>query len=171
MEFLKLAKERYSVRKYSTDKVEDAKIAKLLEAAQVSPTAGNKQPQRIYVVKSDEGLEKLYKATPCIYGAPLAMLVCYDNEVSWKREKFDNKDHGEIDASIIVSSMMYEATDLGLGSVWVCHFDPESVIKEFDLPDNIIPSSILTIGYAAEDAIPAPKHSERFSIEEIVKFV
>lgn len=171
MGFLQLAQDRYSVRKYSTKKVEDEKIAKMLEAAKAAPTAANKQPQRIYVIKSDEAINKINKSTSCLYGAPLAFLVCYDNEISWKREKYDNKDHGEIDASIIVSSLMYEAEELGLGNVWVCHFDPESIINEFDLPSNIIPSSILTVGYAADESKPSPMHGARHSSEEIVKFV
>lgn len=171
MEFLELAKKRYSVRKYTEKKVEDEKIAKILEAAKVAPTAANKQPQRIFVIKSEEGLAKISKATPCIYGAPLAFLVCYDNEVSWKRDTYDDKDHGEIDASIIVSSMMFEAEELELGNVWVCHFNPESVVEEFNLPANIIPSSILTVGYAHETYKPSPMHGDRCPEEEIVTFV
>ena len=43
--------------------------------------------------------------------------------------------------------MMLEATELGLGTVWVCYFQPDVIRKEFDLPDNLEPINILVIGY------------------------
>jgi len=67
--------------------------------------------------------------------------------------------------------MVFEAADLGLGTTWVCHFDPEAVVREFSLPENIIPSSILPLGYAAEDAVPAPMHAQRNPIGESVKYI
>ncbi len=59
MDFLQLAKERYSVRKYKRQPVEDSKIQNILEAGRVAPTAANFQPQRFLVVSSAEGLAKL----------------------------------------------------------------------------------------------------------------
>lgn len=53
--------------------------------------------------------------------------------------------------------MMLEATELGLGTVWVCYFQPDVIRKEFDLPDNLEPINILVIGYGNE----APSDTER----------
>ena len=53
-----------------------------------------------------------------IYGAPLAVIVCADHERNWTRP-FDGKQSGDIDASILTDHMMLEATELGLGSVWI----------------------------------------------------
>lgn len=64
MDFLDLARERYSVRRYSDQKVEKEKIEKLIEAARIAPTAVNLQPQRILVVDSEEGIKKLEKVHP-----------------------------------------------------------------------------------------------------------
>lgn len=58
MDFLEFARKRYSVRSYSQRKVEDEKIQKILKAALIAPTAVNYQPQKIYVLKSDESLKK-----------------------------------------------------------------------------------------------------------------
>ena len=77
MDFLTLAKKRYSVRAYTKQKVEKEKLDAILEAAHVAPTGGNCQPQHLIVVQSDEGLRKIGKATN-IYGAPLAIIVCSD---------------------------------------------------------------------------------------------
>ena len=59
MELLKLISDRYSCRRYSQEVVKDEDILKILEAGRIAPTAHNNQPQRIYVVKSEEGKEKI----------------------------------------------------------------------------------------------------------------
>lgn len=170
MNFSELVAKRYSVRQFSDKPIEKQKLEQILTAAQLAPTAKNIQPQHIYVVQSAESLEKLNKCTPCIYGAPVALVVCYDKDTAWKRPQ-DDKLHGDIDASIVCTHMMYQAQELGLSSVWVCYFDPAAVVKEFNLPENIIPSSILPIGYAANDAVPGPLHELRNPLSETVTFI
>ena len=123
MELLEIAKKRHSVRKYTGKEVEQEKLDKILEAAHVAPTAANMQPVRLIVVKSKEGLEKVGKAAN-IYQAPAAIVVCADKTKAWKRP-FDGKITTDIDASILTDHMMLEATELGLGSVWICYFNPE----------------------------------------------
>ena len=145
MTFLELAEKRYSVRKFSDQPVEQVKLDAILRAGRISPTACNNQPQSVLVLRSGEALEKLKKCTRCHFNAPLALIVCYDKNISWKRPQ-DGKDHGDIDASIVCASMMYEAHELGLGSTWVCYFDPEAVVREFSLPENLVPSTILPLG-------------------------
>ena len=82
MEFDQLLKERYSVRKFSNQKVEKEKIDKILEAARIAPTAVNYQPQRILVVEDPDNLAKLKECTKYHFHAPLAMILCYDKTVS-----------------------------------------------------------------------------------------
>ena len=69
MEFMKLAAQRYSVRKFSDAPVEPEKLSAVLEAGNVAPTAKNLQPQRIYVLSSVEALEKVDGLTRCRFGA------------------------------------------------------------------------------------------------------
>lgn len=84
MNFLDLAKTRYSVRKYEDKIVEKEKLDKILEAARIAPTAANFQPQKLIVVQKKENLEKLKTGTNA-YGAPLVIIVCSDHGQSWKR--------------------------------------------------------------------------------------
>lgn len=172
MDFLSLAKKRYSVRSYTNQKVEQEKLDTILEAAHVAPTGGNCQPQHLIVVQSNEGLRKIQKATS-IYNAPLAIIVCSDKSKTWMRP-FDGKKMTDIDASIITDHMMMEATDLGLGSVWICYFNPDVLRTEFELPPNLEPINILALGYAdtsKEEALPADRHDQmRKPLSDIVSF-
>jgi len=59
MNFLELAKKRYSVRSYTDQKVEKSKVDLILEAGNIAPTGANKQPYNIIVVQSDDGLSKI----------------------------------------------------------------------------------------------------------------
>ena len=79
MDLMELFKERHSVRKFSDKKVEKEKISAILEAGRVAPTAVNFQPQRIYVLESEDSLLKLKDCTKFHFDAPVAFLVCYDN--------------------------------------------------------------------------------------------
>lgn len=169
MDFLTLAKSRYSVRSYTDKLVEPEKLAQILEAAHVAPTAANRQPVRILVVQEKEGLEKIGKAAN-IFGAPLAVIVCSDHSKAWERP-FDGKNTVDIDASILTDHMMLEATQLGLGSVWICYFKPDVLKAEFQLPDGLEPVNILAIGYTSQEPASPDRHAAaRIPVEELVSY-
>ena len=159
MDFMELAKERYSVRSFSDKPVEQEKLDKIIEAGLVAPTAKNQQPVRIYVMKSDEAMAKMNALTRCIYGAPMALLVCYNEEEAWHSPFNDWYDAGEMDATIILTHMMLEAWEQGIGSCWVGLFDHIEAAKAFGLPAEIKPVAIMPLGYAAEGSKPSPMHA------------
>jgi nitroreductase len=65
----------------------------------------------------------------------MAIIVCGDNNVVWRRP-YDKKNILDIDVSIVTDHMMLAATEPGLGSLWVCFFDPD-VIKHVDMHRSI----------------------------------
>ena len=156
MKFIELAKKRYSCRKFSTRKVEQSQIEAVLEAAHVAPTAANRQPQRLVVVREAEGLAKLAK-TANIYCAPLAIIVCGETEKAWVRP-FDKKNATDIDTAIITDHMMLQATDMGLDSLWVCYFNPQIIKEEFDIPAEYDAVSILALGYNEGEVLSSDRH-------------
>lgn len=164
-DFITLATERYSVRHFSDKPVEQEKIDKILRAAQVAPTAVNSQPQMIYLLRSAEAMEHANQVSPCMYGAPQAFLVCYDTERVCQRGD-NGGNYGDIDCSIVLTHMMLEATDLGLGSCAVGMFDAQKAVELFNLPSNIRPVLMLPFGYPADDAAPSDRHSQYRSLEE-----
>ena len=166
MDFIEIAKKRYSVRSYKDKKVEEEKLKKILEAAHVAPTAANLQPIRLLTVQSKEGLGKIGKGAN-LYGAPLAIIVCADHKKAWVRP-FDKKRTTDIDASILTDHMMLQATELGLGSVWICYFKPDVIRREFGLPDHLEPVNILAVGYPNEEAADPERHSQtRIPVKEL----
>ncbi|MEE3400242.1 MAG: nitroreductase family protein, partial [Eubacterium sp.] len=78
MEFNKVIQKRESVRKYSDTKPTEDQVKYILEAGRLAPTAFNKQPQRVYILKSEEALQRRDSVHPGRYGAPMVILVCSD---------------------------------------------------------------------------------------------
>ena len=167
MSFIELAKERYSVRKFSGKPVEEEKLNVILEAGRLSPTAVNYQPQRILVIRGEEGMAKLQGCRRETFGAPLGLLVCYDKNVSWKNRS--GKEYGEVDAAIVITQMMYAAQELGIGSLWAAGYNEASLVETFAIPEFLVPVSVLLLGYPTEDAQPHPVlHYTRHELEKTV---
>ena len=170
MEFLQLSEARYSLRKFSDRPVEAEKLAAILEAGRNAPTAHNLQPQRIFVLRSPEALEKADACTAAHFHPPVILVVAYDPEAAWKRET-DGKNHGEIDASITATQMMLEAADLGLGTTYVGMFEPEKLLAAFPEMAGLCPIAMLPLGYPAEGTHPSRLHADRKPLEELVKYL
>lgn len=167
MDFLELAKQRYSCRSFSDKKVEKEKLLKILQAGRVAPTAANYQPQRILVIQNEENLSKIGECTRFGWNAPIMMIICYDKNVSWKR-KCDNNDEGIVDASIVATHMMLEIQSLGLGTTWIGYFDPDKVRESYNIPENFEIVALMPVGYPTEDSEPSKMHNERHSLDKIV---
>lgn len=170
MDFLQLAAERYSVRSFSDRPIEPEKMEKILKAGQLAPTAVNFQPQKIYILKSKEVLQKIRSLTHFVYDAPMVLLFCADTTKVWRSAVERGYDTGEMDVSIVCTHMMLEAWELGIGSVWVRGFDTRMVRKAFDLPKHIKPICLLPIGYPSKDSVPyAQWHNTSRSLSELVE--
>lgn len=166
MSFIDLEKKRFSVRAYSDKPVEEEKLQKILEAGRLAPTACNYQPQKIYVLKSEEALAKIRKVTYQAKNAPVVLMVCYDRDISWKNAREEGYDGGEVDGAIVTSMMMMEATELGLSTLWARGFNANEVAKAFGLPENIKIVCLLLLGYLSEDE--PGKRTTRKALEETV---
>jgi nitroreductase len=167
MDFLKLAADRYSVRKFKDIPVEAEIINKILKAGHLAPTGCNYQPQKILVLNTKKSLEKLKSCTKCHFNAPLAMLICYDKNECWER-KYDGALSGQTDASIVTTHMMLQSHELGIGSCWIMHFDPFAMREAFNVPQNFEMAALLVMGYPSEDSEPIEMHNTFRPEDEIV---
>jgi nitroreductase len=158
MEFKQLIIERCSVRKYKDIPVEEEKILQITEAGRMAPSAVNFQPWLFLIIREPANLEKMYSVyqREWIKSAPVIILACADHNQSWKRS-IDGKDSAEIDVAIAVDHMTLQATELGLGTCWVCNFDVHRCAEIMDLPRHIEPIVMLPLGYPDVE-VPAEKN-------------
>ncbi len=170
MEFREVIKNRYSCKRFDGRRVEEAQLEAILEAGRLAPTAKNLQEQRIYVVQSPEGLEKLDKVTPCRYGAATCLVVAFDRENVFTYPG-DKRDSGVEDATIVATHMLLAAADQGVDSCWINFFDPENLARELGLPENEEVLMILDLGYALEGTNPLATHSQRKALKETVTYL
>lgn len=168
MDFLELVRGRYSCRNFSTREVEEEKIEKILEVAKLSPTAKNFQPQRILVLTEIEQIKKLKFCTQYGWNAPIIMILFYDQNVSYKRDNYDNKEFGDIDTSIVATHMMLEIQNLGLGTTWIGSFDSKKLVEVYAIPSNLVPVAILPIGYPSVESKPSKLHFKRNEVSNFV---
>ncbi len=170
MEFLDLATQRFSCKKYSDRQVDDPTLNQILECGRVAPTAKNLQEQHIYVATSPEALAKIDECTPCRYGAPIVLVVAFDknNVYTYPGGK---RDSGIEDASIVATHMLLGAQAAGVNACWVNCFDPEKLHALLGLPENEEILMLLDLGYAAEGAGPLPNHFSRKPLSETVTHI
>jgi len=167
MKFYQLTQERYSLRKFADRPVEESALQQILEAGRTAPSAKNLQPQRIVVIQSQEALEKIRKFTRNVFNAPVVLLVCGVLEEGWVNP-FNGRNSTEMDASIVATQMMLQATELGLGTTWACWFDTEALKPLLNLPQGWEPFLLLPLGYPATEAKPSASHAQRKELSETV---
>lgn len=171
MEFLELARNRYSCRNYASRPVESWKLDKVLEAGRIAPSAVNYQPWHFYVIQGEKELGRIYtvyhrewfRTSPCV------IVVCGDHNQSWKRR--EGKDHCDIDAAIASDHMTLQATELGLATCWICNFDPDLTRDVLRLPGHLEPVVFLPLGYPQDSADPDRHGEKRKPIGEITTFI
>ena len=166
MNFEDVIRNRFSTRSFKDEKISKEQLDKILEAGRLAPTAKNIQPQKIYVIESNDALDKINECSPCIYGAKVVLLVCSDKESAFHKENYSTY---EMDACIVATHMILEATNVGVDSVWVEMFDNDKVKEKFNIKEE--PICLIPLGYKKDDYVPSPMHSIRKDIKEIVEYL
>ncbi|MBQ7389133.1 MAG: nitroreductase family protein [Paludibacteraceae bacterium] len=167
MYFFELIKKRYSVRGFKNTAVEPEKLELVMEAARLAPSAVNFQPWKFFVITDKKILNELSKtySREWFKTAPTCIVACGDHQTSWKRS--DGKDHCDIDVAIAVEHIMLAATELGLGTCWVCNFDAKMCAEILNLPKELEPVAMIPIGYSDTDVV----EKKRKPIDEIVEYI
>ncbi len=172
MTFLDLARSRHSVRSYRPDPVPDDVLATVLEAARVAPTAANRQPFRVIVVRTagrEAELRRIYDRGWFVE-APIVLCVCAVPDEAWSRTMYDGRSHADVDASIVMDHMILAAADLGLGTCWIAAFDPAAAREVLGVPPEGEPMLFTPLGYPAEDSRPSDRHAQRKPLEDLVRY-
>jgi len=155
---------RRSVRRFENKSVADDVLRQILKAAMQAPSAGNQQQWDFIVITEKNMLSEIPRINAnasMARIAPLAVLVTAD----LSREKHPG--YWVIDCSAAVQNMLIAAHALGVGAVWTGVYPVaervEGFKKLFNLPENIIPHSLVVMGYPLE----TPKPQDRFNLNLI----
>ncbi len=152
---------RRSVREYRSGKIEEGKIKILLDAAMSAPSARNRQPWRFIVIDDREVLNQIpdfHPYTDMLKKASHAILVC--GEVDSERYR----EYLPVDCSAATENLLIAARALGLGAVWLGVYPRskrmDGMRKLFNLPDKIIPISLISVGYTDEKQEKVDRYKE-----------
>ncbi len=152
MDYFDVIGQRYSVRAYLPDAVEDEKLEKILEAARLAPTAANRQPFRLVVMPTQthmDALKKLYHRD-FLTQAPLVIGIYANTDTAWVRK--DGKCYADVDAAIVMDHIVLAATALGLGTCWIGAFDAQAARDAVNFGREFEPVAFTPLGYAASSA-------------------
>jgi len=165
MEFFALIEARYSVRAYKPDPVEEEKLAKVLEAARLAPTAANRQPFQLIVIKTkgrEEELKRIY-GKDWFVQPPLVIAAVGLTERAWTRS--DGRNYVDVDVAIVMDHLILAAANEGLGTCWVGAFDPDAAREVLGLPEEVEPIAFTPLGYPDDE----PKPKKRRPLDELVR--
>jgi len=159
---LEAIKTRRSVRKYRPEPIPDGDLIKIMKAAQLAPSAGNKQPWRFVVVRDPETKKKLGEIARgqtwiSDAGAVVAALAM-DKKSPEVYERW-----AERDVMTAVEHMVLAAWSLGYGTCWIGAFYEDRVKELLGIPAEMTVINLLPIGVPDE----SPEARTRRPLEEI----
>lgn len=172
MNFTEIAQARQSCRSYEAGKeVEEEKIAAILEAARLSPSACNGQPYHITVCRGETG-KAVAKACQGMgmnkFASDAPVLLVISEEPYCKSAavgaKVKGNDYRSIDIGIAAAYMTAEATAQGLGTCILGWLDSDKIQEICHLEGAI--RLVITVGYPKEDDKLRPK--KRKALDELV---
>jgi nitroreductase len=151
---------RRSQRKFENKEVEDWKMEMIFAASDTAPTAGGFQGFEIFHVKKPEVKAKLVEAAnrqPYV-SAPEVLVFCMNParvKLNFSQEII--KKFSVQDATLAAAYAQLAAHALGLSTVWIGMIDEKKVAEA--LGTDLVPSSILCIGYPQKTLQPKPKRN------------
>jgi nitroreductase len=149
---------RWSVRSYAPRQVEPEKVAAIMEAGRLAPTASNEQKWKLIAVTDPELIAQMVPAckdVKWVGTAPLILVACADGD----RTMVCGQSARTVDCTIGMSYMTLEAIEQGLGFCWLGWFYPEKVRAVLNIPDNYMVVAVATVGYPARDGHRSGKKS------------
>ena len=164
METLKAIHTRRSIREYTDQPISDETLTALLKAAMAAPSAINQQPWEFIVITDQDLREKVPLVSPyaqMIVAAPLGVLICGNLKIETA------PGYWVVDCSAATQNLLLAAHDLGLGAVWTGVYPlkdrMDGLTEILDLPEYIVPHSLVVIGYPAEER----EHPDRFQADRV----
>ncbi|RLE70536.1 MAG: nitroreductase [Thermoprotei archaeon] len=159
MGVLEVVRKRRSIRRYRTEPVASEDLKKMLEAARLAPSAGNRQPWYFIVVRDAEIKRKLAEAA-----AHQMFIADADVIVVGVSDPRRSPRWHDRDLMIAMEHLILEATELGYGTCWIGAFNEDRVKEILEIPEEYRVVALTPVGVPDESPPPRPRRS----LEEIV---
>ena len=159
MDALEAIQTRRSIREYEDRDVPKELIRQMLAAAMMAPSARNGQPWQFIVIDDRNLLSQIPQFHPngaMVAKAPVAILVCGDLALE------QSPGYWPIDCAAATENLLLAAHALGLGAVWTGVYPREERMQGFrrlfELPENVIPHTLIPLGYPAEQPVSRERY-------------
>ena len=167
MDVMEAISARRSIRSYLDKPVEPDKLARVLEAGRLAPSASNQQPLRIIVVTDPAVRKELAKAArdqKFVGEAPVVLVGC---ATKTDRVMTCGQHCYPIDLAICLTTISLAAVNEGLGTCWIGAFFEEKVKDLLGIPPEVRVVELMPLGYPAEKPAARPrKPMEEFRVME-----
>ena len=150
MQFDDVIRKRHSVRSYTNFPPSSRDIEKVLEVANMAPSAGGLRSRSIIVIRKGSKTSALAQAAggqKFVGEAPFVMVFCADVDRIRAYGDRGKELYCIQDTAAAVQNALLKAADIGIGSCWVGDFDPGEVTRIMGLPEHLIPQAIVPLGY------------------------
>lgn len=156
---------RQSIRAYRADELTDEQIKPILDAAVRAPSGGNAQPWAFITVQKARRLQAIKAVSPGMIGTPAALIViCLDKKRIGKSGESASMPMVWMSLGAAMQNILLAAHDNGVGACAIGSFNTQSVTGLLNLPDDIQPVLIISLGLATR----IPKQSSRRPDSEII---
>ncbi|UCH03787.1 MAG: nitroreductase family protein [Candidatus Thorarchaeota archaeon] len=160
---------RRSVRKFKDESVPETDLERILEAGFSAPSAGNRQPWRVVVVRNEGTRNRLSRAAydqEFIAEAPVVLVVCAVPSESAERYRERGRTLYVLqDTAALTENILLAAHIIGYGACWIGAFDEDLARSVVSVPDDMRPVAIIPIGKPSR---PAPGRRSRRALSEVV---
>ncbi|MBO5725045.1 MAG: nitroreductase family protein [Lentisphaeria bacterium] len=168
MEFYDVIRQRRSIRAYRKDPVKQESLDRICQAVLQAPTACNRQPFKLLIVRDEVVRQKICSACKFTFLAEapvLAVMLCNESE-AWTR--YEGNSAADIDASIAMEHFVLSAAAEGLGTCWICAFSRPEMDRVLGLEGSAYGSFALSpLGYASAP----PREFVRKEMDKIIEFI
>ncbi|MDE7426801.1 MAG: nitroreductase family protein [Muribaculaceae bacterium] len=154
---------RSSVRSFTDTPLTDGQMDSLVRAAMAAPTAADKRPWEIITITDRDILNAIaerFQTMTMMKSATAAIVICGDTANTLDGE---GATYWIQDCSAATENLLLSAHGMGLGAVWCGIYPISSRVEDFsallDLPEHIIPLSIVALGHPAGPTHPKEKYN------------
>ena len=168
MDFYDVIATRRSVRSFKSEPIAEAVLQRVLNAARIAPSGGNKQPTRFILIRDRNRAEQLVPLCnhqKFVAQAPVLIVAC-GKDVGTNRGGYMGKLSMLVDVTIAVDHLTLAARAEGLGTCWIGSFDNRGVKQFLKVPEGFEVVALTPLGYP--EGNPFVKTTDRISVSELV---